>query len=568
MLRTVRMHTALRDLDVLVLDCQAGGATPAYGDLLELGWAVCERGELRHVHGHWIVPRTERRVPGPIRELTGWNEACVSDALPEQHVWAELHGDIARLAAQHEHARAPAVIHYARFELPFLHDLHARLGDGADFPLDTLCLHAIGARLFPDLPRRNIRALAGFLGHSPELVRRAAGHVLASGFIWRAFVPRLEAEGVKTWSELSSWLAGAPPRTRRVRRIFPLPVERRRALPDAPGVYRMLRCNQDVLYVGKAASLRKRIAGHFKSKGDFTERALELLSQVHELRITETPSVLEAALLESDEIKRIDPPYNVQLRSGERRAWFASRDLREALPAPDDQHRIGPLPSQRAVLSLAGLRLLAAGAEPTPALRALALAVPSAYLPEDGLWNEGYQAFSVEHLGGPQPNAARRVDAASRALWLARGREEIESTTPEDARPDFWDLARVRRRLERSLVQCGLLVRRARWLCLLSDADIAYREQGMPRARAIVVERGELRAFRDLDGVAAIRGLAVRRMRPLRERQLAFDAAAYDRLRVLATELRRVLDEAGEVAIRFGAHVFEGPRLSQLMGGV
>jgi hypothetical protein len=57
-------------------------------------------------------------------------------------------------------------------------------------------------------------------------------------------------------------------------------------------------------------------------------------------------------------------------------------------------------------------------------------------------------------------------------------------------------------------------------------------------------------------------------MRPLRDRQLAFDAAAYDRLRVLATELRRVLDEAGQIAIRFGSHVFEGPRLAQLMSAI
>jgi DNA polymerase-3 subunit epsilon len=562
------MDTALRDLDVLVLDCQAGGATPAYGDLLELGWAVCVRGELEHVHGHWIVPRTERRVPGPIRELTGWSEKCVAQAVPEQRAWAELAGDIERLAVQHPLARAPAVIHYARFELPFLRDLHERLGSGGEFPLDTLCLHAIGARLFPDLPRRNIRALAGFLGHTPELIRRTSGHVVASAFIWRVLVPRLEAEGVRTWRELTSWLADAPPRTRRVRRVFPLAVERRRALPDAPGVYRMLRCNQDVLYVGKAASLRKRIAGHFKARGDFTERALELLSQVHELRITETPSVLEAALLESDEIKRIDPPYNVQLRSGERRAWFASRDLREASPEPDATHRIGPLPSQRSVVSLAALRMLAAGAEATPSLRALALAVPSAFLPDDALFHEGYAAFAAEHFVGPQLNAARLVDLASRRLWLARGRQEIESTSPDDAPPDFWDLARVRRRLERSLVQCGLLVRRARWLCLLADADVAYRERGMPSARALIVERGEIQAYRDLPEVAAIRGLEVRKLRPRSDRQLAFDAAAYDRLRVLATELRRVLDEAGEVAVRFGAHTFERERLAQLMGAV
>jgi hypothetical protein len=52
------------------------------------------------------------------------------------------------------------------------------------------------------------------------------------------------------------------------------------------------------------------------------------------------------------------------------------------------------------------------------------------------------------------------------------------------------------------------------------------------------------------------------------ERLALFDAAAYDRLRVLATELRRVHDEAGELTLRFGAHVFAGERLTKLISAV
>jgi hypothetical protein len=51
-------------------------------------------------------------------------------------------------------------------------------------------------------------------------------------------------------------------------------------------------------------------------------------------------------------------------------------------------------------------------------------------------------------------------------------------------------------------------------------------------------------------------------------RQRAFDAASYDRLRVLATELRRVSDEGGELAVRIGAHVFAGERLRALTRGI
>jgi DNA polymerase-3 subunit epsilon len=555
----------LRDLEVLVLDCQAGGATPAYGDVIELGWAVCGGArDLGPVRGHWIVPRTTRRVPSAIRELTGWSEACLADAVPEDQAWRALRDDVASIAEQ---PPAPTLIHYARFELPFLRDLHARLDDGSAFPFDTLCLHAIGARLFPDLPRRNIRALAGFLGHRPELMRRSAGHVEATAFIWRAVLPLLDAQGVATWPDLQAWLADAPRAKRRTKRVYPLALERRRALPDKPGVYRFLRRNEDVLYVGKATSLKKRVAGHFKSRGDVNERALELLSQVSDIRVTETPSVLEAALLESDEIKRIDPPYNVQLRSGERRAWFARRDLLEARPEPDPEHRIGPLPSQRALISYAALVQLAAGIAPTPALRALALSVPSAFLPEDALFAEGFQAFDSEVLTERALPPARGVGAAACALWRERGRQELESATP-DAPPDFWDLARIRRRLERSLVGGGLLIRRARWLCLLADADVAYRERDMPSARVIVLSRGDFADMRDLPDLGALSSLPARRMPSLRERQLSFDAAAYDRLRVLTTELRRVLDEGGELALRFGHRGFTGPRLLRLMAAV
>jgi DNA polymerase-3 subunit epsilon len=279
---------------------------------------------------------------------------------------------------------------------------------------------------------------------------------------------------------------------------------------------------------------------------------------VHEIRATETASILEAALLETDEIKRIDPPYNVQLRSGERAAWFASRDLRDTVASPDALHRVGPLPSARALFPLAALRALAAG-DDSPGMRAGALAVPIAELPDDALFVEGYRVFCQEHYDAAL-EPARRVERASRKLWLARGRKEPEVEAAEDA--PLWDLARVRRRLERGLVQAGLLQRRTRWLRMLGEADIAYRERGMDKPRALIVERGELVALRDLESLS-FEALPARKPHVLRT--TSYDAASYDRLRVLATELRRVQDDGGELALRFGGHAFYGARLDALL---
>ena len=568
------MDAKLCDLEVLVLDCQAAGATPDHGDLLELGWGFCgPDGLIAPIDAHWIARQSERPIPRAVRELTGWSEACASEAIAQAEAWSRLS---AALNARSHGQPMPTVIHFARFEQRFLEALHARLGADTPFPFDTLCLHAIAERLFPDLPRRNIRALAGFLGHSTELIRRAGGHVVATAHIWRALLPHLSRVGVETWPELDAWLKTAAKGPRSKRRVYPLAAEKRRALPDRPGVYRFVRSNASVLYVGKATSLKRRIAQHFSGRGPGTERGLELLSQVHDIVFTETESVLESALLESDEIKRIDPPYNVQLRAAERCAWFAARDGRSAQPEPSAQHPIGPLSSEHALLSLGAWQALLTqwdaaalhgqAFDPNPGLCAWALAVPSAFLPEPGLFLQGFELTLRECFVDSTRGAALRVASAARALWTARGRQEREGS--EDMAPNAWDLTRVRRRLERSLVQGGLSLRRARWLRLLADCQLAFREPGMPAPRLLLIERGQLVARAPLSDLNALHTLPLRAALSRQERMRCFDAASYDRMRVLATECSRVQQEGGELALRIGKHVFGGARMTRLLQGV
>src|SRR5262245_11315978 len=125
--------TNLREIVVLAIDCQASGTTPAHGDLLELAWAACSADALPSVASRWIVPRTARPVSRAIRELTGWTEACLDQAVPEGDAWSALEAEVVRLAGEGQ-GSARTVIHYARFELPFLRDLQARLGADEQFP--------------------------------------------------------------------------------------------------------------------------------------------------------------------------------------------------------------------------------------------------------------------------------------------------------------------------------------------------------------------------------------------------------------------------------------------------
>jgi excinuclease ABC subunit C len=101
-------------------------------------------------------------------------------------------------------------------------------------------------------------------------------------------------------------------------------------LPDAPGVYRMLDAKGDVLYVGKAKSLKKRVASYAKS-GGHTERIARMIAETSEMLFVTTASEIEALLLESNLIKRLKPRYNVSYRDDKS---FPNILLREDHPFP------------------------------------------------------------------------------------------------------------------------------------------------------------------------------------------------------------------------------------------
>ena len=114
-------------------------------------------------------------------------------------------------------------------------------------------------------------------------------------------------------------------------------VAERRALPDEPGVYLFRDGDDEVIYVGKARSIRKRVASHFSGGNP------GMTSEIDSIEILVTETEAEALIAEQNFIKRYRPRFNVRLRDDKSYPYIAV-SLDEEFPRvyfTRERHRIG-----------------------------------------------------------------------------------------------------------------------------------------------------------------------------------------------------------------------------------
>lgn len=495
----------LQELPVIIVDCQTSGATPAAGQVVDLAWAVGVGSDFGAVESTCVALAEGAELTRAITRLTGLTTADLVSA-PSLTVAAE---QLTQAAASRV-----VVAHFAVFERRFLDPW---LGDDARW----ICTHALARRLFPDLPRRGLRAVAGHLGLSLDEHKRAADHVAATARVWVALLARLAAQGVQDLSGLAALLDERPPPVKPAReRVYGVPRAERLALPAVPGVYRMCDAEGRVLYVGKATDLKQRVNSYFRGRRGQGERKLELVTRASRLDVTPCASPFEAALLEVDEIQKHSPQYNVALRARGRALQWVD-DALLGSPEAAVQHRWGPLSAGGLQQGLGGVwrgettawpwpegpdaETVTAGvaawaARPGDAGQMLRQAAARRVLAWCAALDAGAevavdQAAEADALEGPGagldgPGDAGAVvdETAGSAVAGGPAKGRGRRARPVAPPPEPWTPMRVTEALARWAEGTGAAIRRAHGLAHLLDADVVCLDPEAPVALAEAAE--------------------------------------------------------------------------------
>ncbi|HEX9015556.1 MAG TPA: exonuclease domain-containing protein [Chloroflexota bacterium] len=305
----------LTDLTYTVVDVETTGLTPRGNGITEVCALRVQMGRVVDRFSTLVNPGMP--IPLFIQSMTGITDSMVRDAPSFREIVPALKAFI---------GESVLVAHNAPFDLSFLNyglyscghnHLHNQV-------VDTL---RMARRLLPDLRRGSLDAVTTHLGISIADRHRAYGDALATAMVLVQLLPVAHGHGIQTDAQLIAFLghgeteargrrlAAVTPRGEKLNRAARLAVlaERCRHFPDAPGVYIFRSPAGEVLYVGKAISLRKRLASYFS--GTVPSKIKRMLRQAESVEHHQAGSELEALLDESRLIKQYQPPFNTLLRS-------------------------------------------------------------------------------------------------------------------------------------------------------------------------------------------------------------------------------------------------------------
>lgn len=273
-----------------IVDIETTGGVAKYERITEIA-IVLHDGE-KVVDSFSTLINPERSIPWNITQITGISDEMVAGA-PR---FFEIAKQVVEMTDGHIF-----VAHNVNFDYSFVREEFARLG--YDFSRRQLCTVRLSRKVFPGLPSYSLSNLKRHFNIHAEKSHRALDDTLATTRLFELILAEQDGR-----SQIRNLVNQGVKETRLPENIT---VERLHGAPESCGVYYLHDAKGQVIYVGKSLNIRKRLFEHF---ADNTPKGEKLRQGVADISWEITGSELVALLLESAEIKRIQPAVNRALR--------------------------------------------------------------------------------------------------------------------------------------------------------------------------------------------------------------------------------------------------------------
>lgn len=274
-------------MEFAIVDIETTGGFGARNKITEV--AIIIHDGKRELKRYSTLINPDTFIPQQITALTGITNAMVLDAPPfhevAKDIWEWTEGRV-------------FVAHNVSFDYNVIRNEFKELG--AKFSRKKLCTVRLARKVFPGKPSYSLGNLTESLNIPMKVRHRAMADTEATAILFKMIVKENGLE------ELNKELIALNKET-----ILPskLSVKKYDALPEECGVYYFYNDAKEVIYVGKAINIKKRIKQHFTAV-DSSSKKNNMMREIADLSFLKTGSELIALLKESEEIKKLSPKYN------------------------------------------------------------------------------------------------------------------------------------------------------------------------------------------------------------------------------------------------------------------
>jgi DNA polymerase III subunit epsilon len=336
------------DATFCVLDVETTGMSAYSNRVIEIGIVKINRLKIIEKYQTLINPGSE--IPYFITQLTGIKNSDVYDAPYFDEVINKIRDFI---------KDSILVAHNAPFDLSFLKREFFQCG--VDKILNpSLCTLRLARKLYPHFRSKSLGSVVKNLNIAHKNVHRALGDATVTAKILLKMIKELEVNhNVQSVTDLLNFQY-TPLAKDGYKLIKKKLVNDYAKLPDSPGVYFFKNSKDEIIYVGKAKSLKDRVKNYFSSSS--LSKTKRIVRQADKIDFEITNSELTALLYEAELIKIHNPRHNVQLKKYGQ-TYFLRINRDEDFPAVDTCGKFefdgmdyfGPYTNKETVTNLAEL---------------------------------------------------------------------------------------------------------------------------------------------------------------------------------------------------------------------